>query len=319
MKNPNQPRTLTEAQIAANRENAKKSTGPRSPEGKAASSRNRLLHGLRANKHILLDNDQPEDFFLLLKSLDAAFRPVGEAEEMLVTHIAADQWRLDRALPLEAGIYRRRLEGVASEDYSRKQELINHKRNHELNPNRFPPAPAPPDPDDRLTRAFMADCGKPNSLANINRYTSSIQLSIDRSLRQLKIYQAARIASTPDVRPAAPPAEPDAPVAERVEPVAPAVPPADATNPQDSANYHSNPTNDCIAKFSAAAMLLAVLTFLHTVPELIAALGKQLIGLRAGYNRLRTNLFHVLVQRLTLPYRRLSAFIGGQIAFVPSP
>ncbi|HXM42424.1 MAG TPA: hypothetical protein VN924_14315 [Bryobacteraceae bacterium] len=327
MKNPNEPRTLTEAQIAANRENAKKSTGPRTAEGKAASSRNRLLHGLRANKHILLDDDQPEDFLLLLKSLDAAFRPVGEGEEMLVTQIAADQWRLDRALPMEAGIYRRRLEGVAADDYSRKRELINEKRNHERDPENYSPAPAPPDPDDRLTRAFIADCAKPNSLANLNRYKSGIQLSIDRSLRQLKIYQAARIASTPEVRQAAPPAEPDPAVAERVGPLGQAVPPADATNPQNSMNYHSNPTNDDIAGFgvlsASAAMLLAALTLLHAVPELIAALGAQLIGLRVGYNRLRTNLFHSLVPQpladerrrktkaLTLPYLRSSAFICG--------
>jgi hypothetical protein len=62
---------------------------------------------------------------------------------------------------------------------------------------------------------------------------------------------------------------------------------------------------------------------LHTVPELIAALGAQLIGLRVGYNRLRTNLFHSLVPQpladerrwktkdLTLPYLRSSAFICG--------
>jgi hypothetical protein len=48
MQNTENPRTTTEAQINANRENAKKSTGPRTAEGKAASSRNGLKHGLRA-------------------------------------------------------------------------------------------------------------------------------------------------------------------------------------------------------------------------------------------------------------------------------
>lgn len=36
----------TERQVAANRENARKSTGPRTPEGKAASSRSARKHGL---------------------------------------------------------------------------------------------------------------------------------------------------------------------------------------------------------------------------------------------------------------------------------
>ena len=47
----------TEAQINANRRNAQKSTGPRSPEGKAATSRNALKHGLCAEKHLLVDED----------------------------------------------------------------------------------------------------------------------------------------------------------------------------------------------------------------------------------------------------------------------
>src|ERR1035441_692112 len=62
------PPTATEDQVNANRQNAKKSTGPRTAEGKAASSRNGLKHGLCANKHILLDED-PEEFLFLLQDL----------------------------------------------------------------------------------------------------------------------------------------------------------------------------------------------------------------------------------------------------------
>ena len=45
-------------------------------------------------------------------------------------------------------------------------------------------------------------------LANFSRNKSDIELSIDRALRQLKIHQAARIASTPKVEQPVPPAEP---------------------------------------------------------------------------------------------------------------
>jgi len=51
----------TKKQIAANRRNAKKCTGPTTPEGKAATSMNNLRHGLRAGT-IILPGEKQEDF-----------------------------------------------------------------------------------------------------------------------------------------------------------------------------------------------------------------------------------------------------------------
>src|ERR1017187_4338334 len=70
----------------------------------------------------------------------------------------------------------------------------------------------------------------------------------------------------PQVGQAVPPAETDPPE------VGQAAPPAEAATPSKSTNYHSNPKNGGIAKFSAAAMLLLLHALLHAVPELIAAL-----------------------------------------------
>jgi hypothetical protein len=92
----------TEAQINANRRNARKSTGPRSATGKVASSRNGLSHGLSARKH-LVDGD-PEEYGDLLKDHSNRFHPVGDDEEELVRRIAAAQLRLDSAPSIEAGI-----------------------------------------------------------------------------------------------------------------------------------------------------------------------------------------------------------------------
>ena len=47
------PKKATKAQIRANRENAKKSTGPRTAEGKARVSLNALKHGLLARDTVL--------------------------------------------------------------------------------------------------------------------------------------------------------------------------------------------------------------------------------------------------------------------------
>ena len=46
--------------ILANRENAKRSTGPRSAEGKYFSRRNALKHGLRADNIITVGENKAE-------------------------------------------------------------------------------------------------------------------------------------------------------------------------------------------------------------------------------------------------------------------
>jgi len=196
MKDPKEPRKPTEAQINANRRNAQKSTGPKTAEGKAASSRNRLLHGLRASKHILLDED-PAEFLLLIHDHLDRFQPVGPGEEQLVLRIAHDQWRLDRAFPFEAGIYRDRFHDVAAKDKFRQQQYATEVGYAEEDGEPVPPPPTPPDEGDLLARGFNVDCEGPNSFAKLARYESSLERSIDRCLRQLEKYQVARIASTP--------------------------------------------------------------------------------------------------------------------------
>jgi hypothetical protein len=256
MKNTNEPRIPTQAQIDANRENAKKSTGPRTAEGKAASSRNRLVHGLRANKHIVLDED-PAEFLLLIQDHWGRFQPIGPGEEKLVLRIAAGQWRLDRAFPLEGGIYRACIRDVAEEDAERREEYAQEKENAASNGQPEPPAPAPPGADDLLARAFEVDCAGFNSLAKLARYEGAIERSIDHGLRQLKALQAARHASTPKLgvpplnlhpeaspEEAAPSPETDAQNAE---------PPA--TTDSKHTNYHSNPKNDRVGQALPAAKL----------------------------------------------------------------
>ena len=57
-------------QIEANRRNSLKSTGPRTPEGKAVASLNNLRHGLRA-RTVVLPGEKPEEFHQLCNDLEA--------------------------------------------------------------------------------------------------------------------------------------------------------------------------------------------------------------------------------------------------------
>ncbi len=64
----------TNAQIKANRNYAKKSTGPRTEEGKTRSAKNALKHGLLARDTVLPGED-PADFDRQLSALEADIQP----------------------------------------------------------------------------------------------------------------------------------------------------------------------------------------------------------------------------------------------------
>lgn len=90
----------TTKKLQANLENAKKSTGPKSETGRAASSRNALKHGLAAEK-FLLGDENPEEFEALHAALREALDPVGLLEEDLVARITMVHWSMRRSLGAE--------------------------------------------------------------------------------------------------------------------------------------------------------------------------------------------------------------------------
>ena len=85
--------------------NALKSTGlgPRTPEGKAASSRNSLKHGLTATQ-VVIPGENQAGFDQLHAALAADRKPEGELEIQTLGEIAACTWRLARARAKEAEI-----------------------------------------------------------------------------------------------------------------------------------------------------------------------------------------------------------------------
>jgi hypothetical protein len=68
------PIMATPNQIAANKANAQKSTGPKTAEGKAASSLNRLSHGF-ASHATIIPGENPEEFRALVADLMAEHQP----------------------------------------------------------------------------------------------------------------------------------------------------------------------------------------------------------------------------------------------------
>jgi hypothetical protein len=87
----------TKSRAEINRANASHSTGPRTPTGKLASSRNSLKHGLASGTLIIPGEDRAA-FESLLESLLAEHQPAGIAEEMLLHEMAQSFWLAQRAL-----------------------------------------------------------------------------------------------------------------------------------------------------------------------------------------------------------------------------
>src|SRR5215469_2019445 len=94
----------TAKQIEANRRNALKSTGPRTPEGKAVVSLNALKHGLRARR-VVLPGENVEEFHQLCDDLEAEWQPQSRSEQFYVEQMAVSQWKLTRLEVAEHGLY----------------------------------------------------------------------------------------------------------------------------------------------------------------------------------------------------------------------
>ncbi len=91
----------TEAQIKANQENAKKSTGPTSIEGKQRSSMNAITHGIFANIP-LLPGENEEQFKILREDLIKTYQPIDTMEMHLVQRIYLGLIRQKRLQEAEA-------------------------------------------------------------------------------------------------------------------------------------------------------------------------------------------------------------------------
>jgi hypothetical protein len=104
---------VSNARAEASRKNGAKSRGPNTPEGKARSAQNALKHGLRAEKHIVLPDEDAAEFAGLEAALVGELAPVGALQTVLARRVAIAAWRLARADHIEAELFKERGYGAA--------------------------------------------------------------------------------------------------------------------------------------------------------------------------------------------------------------
>src|SRR5258708_17179755 len=95
---------LTDRKIEANRQNAQHSTGPSTPEGRAAVRLNGLKHGLCAET-IVVPGEDPAEFQAMLDAYCAEYQPATPSAEFLVRQVAMADWRLLRLHRIEASFH----------------------------------------------------------------------------------------------------------------------------------------------------------------------------------------------------------------------
>src|SRR3984957_7999734 len=138
----------TNRQIEASRANGSKSRGPVTQEGKLASSRNAIKHGV-LSECIVLPGERADSFQSLTADLFEEHRPIGSTEEDLVEMMAVARWRRTRVWAMETSCLAKQM----------KRE--------------FQAAGDPdPDPADTASAAFGSLANETRTLDLINRYES---------------------------------------------------------------------------------------------------------------------------------------------------
>ena len=121
----------TQKQTSASRENAKKSTGPRTPEGKANSSKNALKHGLMAEDAVIPGED-PAEFDRHLTKLEDTYLPRNYVEKQIVHQIADTMWRIKRLSRIETTVISASIERTRVYQHDFRVERIRQGREGDL-------------------------------------------------------------------------------------------------------------------------------------------------------------------------------------------
>jgi len=167
---------VTKAQIIANRRNAQKSTGPRTPEGRSIVSQNAVKHGLTAARDIIVSESQA-DFDLYRDQFLTELAPTSPMESMLAERIVNLSWRLKRLYSIQ----NQTIDALAAPDTSSPLAKL-------LSRYRLPtqPDPAESSPDLTLGRLAVKDFSNTRVLERLLMYERRIENSLYKTLLELQ-------------------------------------------------------------------------------------------------------------------------------------
>ncbi len=175
----------TQAQIKANRQNAHKSTGPKTDQGKATVSQNAVKHGIFAESVIQGENEA--DYETFQDKMLAELVPVGMVESMLAERIVSLWWRLRRTERMQNQAIDEMIEcDVTNPSAIRSRERHCYNEGIEPGDPRFEPEHL------TLGRIATSDWSNCRVLDRMLMYERRIENSVIKLMKELKRFQIMR-------------------------------------------------------------------------------------------------------------------------------
>jgi hypothetical protein len=161
----------SELKSETSRANGAKSHGPKTPEGKEASSRNSLKHGFTECKTFIWQSESPDEYKEFLAEHTAIHQPATLPEKELVEQMAIARWRIRRF--------------VGAETVLIDCEIA---RNRDKVEKEF----APIESDVHLAMAIRSLADESRCLSLMSRYESRLQRVHDKAYTALRELQQSR-------------------------------------------------------------------------------------------------------------------------------
>jgi hypothetical protein len=159
---------LSDKQLAANRANAQKSTGPATAAGKQRSRLNATRHGL-TGQTVVMPHEDMEAFNNMTAAIVASLQAVGALECQLAQSYAGFQWRINRAAALEETMFTLGIMEEIAENLN-----IEHPEAHNATSN---------------AKTFRSDA---KEFDKLSMYSQRLVNQAGKVLQQLKNLQAER-------------------------------------------------------------------------------------------------------------------------------
>jgi len=161
----------TARQIAANRSNAARSTGPRTEAGKLITRDNAMRHAL-SSPHVVLEDESSSHYEELRAALTNDYQPASSIESLLVDQIAQQSRRLARCRTMETATYN--AHRIPYDGPSKSNEVKAYVSDNQ---------------DERLASAFHNNIAK---FDDLRRHEAAIERAYYRAIKQLDAIQKER-------------------------------------------------------------------------------------------------------------------------------